>query len=493
MCNMKKIFKYFALLLVTAITFTSCEDWLDVNTDPNAISDGPAITENIMLIGIEAEWAATAVAHFPWYGSTSDWQLWYGIEASTPASFIIGAGFGNDIWDTYSGSLKHAVQLYDKAKANGNIHYQGIAGVIAAWHWFYIADVYDKAPLDEAMKGGEFFHPTVASQEEIYAHANALLDEAIDLFGNADGGDRTPRSSDDYMLGGDIDKWSRLAYSIKARQAMRLIYAPGKTKAGQADLVLSYLQNGMTSNDDVCEWRHLDDLDNASWFYNDWVYDYSGEGMTPTNYLIDMMNSFNDPRRYIMFTFAEANPTGFIGIKEGAVIVPGNKPSRYKASFVPKTYPDQIMLFAETNFLKAEALALKGQWTLAEAAMKAGIRADMEYMGVEEAEIVAYLAQPSLTMPTSEEAAQELIVGQKYIANVYETMESYFDFIRTGYPKLNFTYAITNVANPNTFPRRFPYPLDELEKNPSVAALGQPNWMVKGTTWDTKSFSWRTK
>lgn len=493
MWNMKKLIIYFTLLLVTAMLLTGCEKWIDVNTDPNAISDGPAITENIMLIGVEAEWAETAVIQFPWYGGHGDWMLWYGIESSTPATFNISAGFGNVIWDTYSGSLKHAVQLYEKAKANGNNRYQGIAAVIAAWHWFYIADVYDKAPLAEAMKGGEFFHPTVASQEEIYAHANALLDEAIALLQNPEPGDRTPNSADDYMLGGDISKWIKLSYSLKARQAMRLTYAPGKTKTGQADLALSYLQNGMTSNDDVCEWRHLDDLDNASWFYNDWVYDYSGEGQTPTNYLIDMMNSFNDPRRYIMFTFAEDNPTGFVGIKEGAQVPVGHKPSRYKASYVTKTYPDQIMLYSETQFLKAEALALKGQWAPAETAMKAGIRADMEYMGVAEADITTYLAQPSLTMPTSEEAAQELIIGQKYIANVYETTESYYDFIRTGYPQLDFEYAITNVYNTNTFPRRFPYPLDELEKNPSVAALGQPDWFAKGTTWDTKPFTWRTK
>jgi hypothetical protein len=488
---MKKIFRYFVILLVSAFMFTSCEKWLDVNTDPNAISDGPAITENIMLIGVEAEWAQTAVIHFPWYGSLSDWQLWYGIEASTPASFNIAAGFGNDIWGTYAGSLKHAVQLYNKAKSNGNNRYQGIAAVIAAWHWFYIADVYDKAPLEEAMQGGSFFTPDVASQEDIYAHANGLLDEAITLFKTAEAGARVPTATDDYMMGADFAKWTKLAYSLKARQAMRLIYATGKSKTGQADLVLSYLANGMTSNDDVCEWKHLDDLDNASWFYNDWVYDYSGEGQTPTNYLVDMMNSFNDPRRYIMFTFSEENPAGFIGIKEGAVVEPGHKPSRYQASFVVKTYPDQIMLYSETQFLKAEAYALKSQWVNAETAMKAGIIADMEYMGVPSEDITAYLAQPKLTMPTSEEAAQELIIGQKYIANVYETMESYFDFIRTGYPKLDFEYAIENVYNTNTFPRRFPYPLDELEKNPAIAALGQPDWFKMGTSWDKKSFSWR--
>ncbi len=490
---MKKILIYFIVLLVTVLMSASCKKWIDVNTDPNTVSNGPAITENIMLIGVEAEWASTSVIHFPWYGALSDWQLWYGIEASVPASFNIAAGFGNDIWGTYSGSLKHAVQLYEKAKANGNKRYQGIAAVIAAWHWFYIADVYDKAPLAEAMKGGEFFHPAVVTQEEIYTHANALLDEAITLFADADSGPRVPQGSDDYMMGGDFANWTKLAYSIKARQAMRLIYATGKTKTGQADQVLSYLANGMTSNADICEWKHLDDLSNASWFYNDWVYDYSGEGQTPTNWLVDFMNSFNDPRRYIMFTFCEENPTGFIGIKEGAVIDPGHKPSRYQASFAVKTYPDHVMLYSETQFLKAEAYALKAQWADAETAMKAGIRADMEYMGVPANSITTYLTQPSLTMPTTEEAAQELIIGQKYISNIYKTLESYFDFIRTGYPKLNFAYAILNVSNIITFPRRFPYPLDEVEKNPSIKALGQPDWFNKGTSWDMKSFSWRTK
>ena len=492
---MKKILKYYTIFLVVVMSLTSCEDWLDVNTNPNAITDGPGITEKSMLIGVEAEWATTAVQRFVVSGNyfaLPDWFLWYSIEASSPCSFDIGANFGNYIWETYSGSLKHAMQLYDKAKANGNNRYQGIAAVITAWHWFYIADLYDQAPLEEAMKGNEYPYPAVATQEEIYAHGNELLDEAIGLLDNPDPGALLP-ATDDYMLGGDAGKWKRLAYSLKARQAMRLIYAPGKTKTGQADLVLNYLQNGMTSNSDICEWKHLDDLNNASQTYKEWARDYSGKGLTPTNWLVDMMNAFNDPRRYIMFTFAEADPTGFIGLKEGAVVIPGNKPSRYKASFIPKTYPDHIMLYSETQFLKAEAYALKEQWGLAEDAMKEGIRGDMMYKGVPEEDIQTYLSQPTLTMPTEEEAAQELIIGQKYLANVYQTHETYFDFIRTGYPKLDFEYAINNVYNTNTFPRRFPYPLDELEKNPAIAAIGQVGWFEYGTTWDKKEFLWRTE
>lgn len=489
---MKKRIIYIALIFAISIIFTSCEKWLDVNTDPNNITDGPAITENIMLIGIEAEWAQLAVTyHETWYGGLPTWLLWHAIEGSTPQTFSIDSDFGSDagyvVWDSYSVSLKHAIQLYDKAKENGNKRYQGIAAVIAAWHWFLIADVYDKAPLDEAMQGLEVLKPTLATQEEIYLHANNLLDEAVTLLQATDPGTRLPKSTDDYMLKGDMGKWTRLAYSMKARQAMRLIYAPGKTKVGQADLVLTYLQNGMSANTDECTWKHLDDLSNASAMYKYTSRAYSGgRGLTPGNQLVDIMNSYNDPRRYVMFTFSEADPAGFVGHRAGAVVTPGHIPSHYKATYISKTYPDFIMLYSESLFLKAEAYVMKGNWALAETALKDAIKADMEYKGVDAASINTYLAQSSLNMPTNEEAAQELIIVQKYISNVFATYEAYFDFIRTGYPQFDFDYAIENVYNTTTFPRRFPYPLDEIEKNPNVAALGQPDWFAKGTTWDNK-------
>src|SRR5690606_34485848 len=125
------------------------------------------------------------------------------------------------------------------------------------------ADVYDQAPLEDAIKGLESLQPTLASQGEIYAHANGLLDEAIGLLQAANPGERVP-GSDDYMLGGDTGKWVRFAYSLKARQALRLIYAPGMDKAAQADLAIGYLSQGMQSNDDNVLWVHLEDLANAN-------------------------------------------------------------------------------------------------------------------------------------------------------------------------------------------------------------------------------------
>src|SRR5690606_747419 len=118
------------------------------------------------------------------------------------------------------------------AKANSNTHYQAIAGIIAAHIWFYIADVYDQAPLEDALKGLDALQPALADQSAIYAHANGLLDEAISLLQAANQGELAP-GSDDYMLNGDMAKWTRFAYSLKARQALRLSYAPGMTKTAQ--------------------------------------------------------------------------------------------------------------------------------------------------------------------------------------------------------------------------------------------------------------------
>lgn len=483
--TMKKIVKgYTLLLLATMALLVGCSDWMEVDQDPNSIVDGPLITEDVMLIGVEAEWVAMVTEKLEtWYGFPM-WLSWHAIEGSTPATFDVNANWGNEVWNSYSVSLKHAVELYQKAEANGNTHYQGIAGIIAAHIWFYIADVYDQAPLEEALQGLESLQPALATQAELYAHANGLLDEAIGLLQAANQGDRVP-GADDYMLGGDTGKWVRFAYSLKARQAFRLTYAPGKDKVAQADLALGYLAQGMQSNDDNVLWQHLEDLANANPLYRYMTRAYSGGlGLTPGNFLMDRMNAVNDPRRPIMFTEAEVG--GYVGLKAGAVVQPGQSPSHYRFTYLSMAYPDHIMTYAETRFLLAEAHALKGEWALAEAAMKQGARADMEAMGVDEADIVAYLAQGALTLPTNEEGAQEMIIDQKYLSNVFRTNETYFDFIRTGYPAFDFGYMIENVHNTVTFPRRFPYPLNELERNPNVQAVGQADWFAKGTTWDNK-------
>jgi len=487
---MKKIKTYIIILASSLLLFTACDEWLDVDVNPDSIADGPAINEKTYLLGVEAEWAELSVAQFRWWNQMINWVLWYASDGTQgyEERFEVGTNQGSEVWNSYSSSLKHAVALYDMAAENGNKRYQGIAAVIAAWHWFYIADSYDQAPLDEAMKGKEFIHPRPQPLEDLYAHGNDLLDEAISLFQDADPGTLVPTANEDYMGGADWDQWIRVAYSLKARYAMRLTYLPGTTPAAQADLALQYLQNGMISGDRI-EWTHLSDLNNRSWAVRDYEYDYSAAGFTPSVWIIDLMNNLDDPRRYSFFSEAEAG--GFKGHVSGYSSIPGDKPSRYLDTYITNEFSDKIIMYPESKFLEAEAYALKEEYSNAQASMEEAITADMLYHDMPLDSIDNYLAQPELVLPADIEGAQEIIITQKYLANVMETMESYYDFIRTGYPRFDFPGSILNIINDDTYPRRYSYPSDEIEKNEYVKAIGQPDYFAKGVSWDTKSFSWR--
>ncbi|MBN1389004.1 MAG: SusD/RagB family nutrient-binding outer membrane lipoprotein [Bacteroidales bacterium] len=480
---MKNKIKYIIVSIVSVLLFTGCEEWLDVNQNPNAIVDSPAITEDIYLIGVQSEWVQKISDSWYWWGGgIREWTCYTSRQQSTTASFIISPGHMAHQWNCYSGSLNHTVALYEKAEGNNHNHYQGIAAIIAAWHWFMLADFYDKAPLEQAMKGSEYPYPEVADQDELYAHANALLDEAVTLLSGDDGG--KPVGNDDYMLEGDTDKWIRAAYAIKARQALRLSYATGTTPEAQADAALAALANAMTSIDDNVVWRHSTDAGYWSWVYDDMLEAYTGEGMSPNIFLVDLMNYFNDPRRYIMFT--EAEQGGFKGLRAGAMYDPGDKPSRYRWDYANESFPDHIITYHECKFIEAEAYALKSDWANCKTALDEAITADMMWEGVPADSITAYLAQPELDVPTNVEDAQKLVIEQKYIANLFETRTQYFDWIRTGYPEYDFDYAIENVDNTETFPRRLLYPQDEIDKNPNIQALGLPNVHEKGTSWDNK-------
>ena len=96
---MKNIIKYIIVALVSVLLFTGCEEWLDVNTDPNAIVDSPAITEDIYLIGVESEWVEKISDSWYWWGGgIRDWTLYYSIQQSTPATFIRSGRRKRKIW-----------------------------------------------------------------------------------------------------------------------------------------------------------------------------------------------------------------------------------------------------------------------------------------------------------------------------------------------------------------------------------------------------------
>jgi len=154
-------------------------------------------------------------------------------------------------------------------------------------------------------------------------------------------------------------------------------------------------------------------------------------------------------------------------------------------SYMRADRPTVYMSYAEVSFLKAEAYVLKGDWLNAEMALKDGIRADMEDLGVEEGEIATYLA--GISMPADEESGQALVMLQKWMANYVENTEIRYDFLRTGYPALDFKTNNPNVivGAENTIPQRMIYPISDKDKNPNFPDI-VVDPLVDKVFWDAK-------
>lgn len=474
-----KINKYiFGLLCPICFLFLSCEKFLDVNEPP-----GSPGTESIN----EAVVVPTMLAQ--WYGETANQMeniRWWTLQ-NTQETYSYG-GWALDIdyqvtyaqWNTISGSLKNAIDVRRLAIENGNKNYQGIAEVIMAWGWASLTDYFGEVPYKEAFMFPEIVNPKYDDQPFIYSEIEQLLESAITNL--SDVSPQVKPRNDDLVNQGDISLWIKFAYGLKARLAMRLSYAPGKTKDGQAQIVLSSVAKSLTSNADNIDFEHYDETGSYGWVYDrQRTANFSYNGSI---YIIDLLKELNDPRLEEIF---DPGYTGeYFGWKTGESIIGDAIPSRVSRTkyFIPDA-PTMLMSFSEIKFLEAEAHLFSDNLGSAQTAFEEGITANLESYGISQEVIDAYIA--SFNLPSDEELAQEMIITQKYLANFLGTPESLWDHLRTGYPVFDYPTNILNVGN-RTCPRKLPVPERETQTNSnSPEYIGTPNSPQNRVWWDTKA------
>lgn len=220
----------FALLLGTA----SCSEWLNVNTDP----DNPS------------NQSATPEIRLPWI------QYYYGYaygSASTrggAASQIImgtsrtGTVGRQGIWDPTTGVSTTVYQnffigaacnipdLITKAQELGAYHYVGAALTIKSMGFVMMADLYGEMPYTWAVS--EDFSPAYDNGDVIYAGCLKDLDSAIEYFKMNQEPGSVSLAEGDTWCGGDVNKWIKLCYALKARWLNNL------TKVTEAKSGLKY-------------------------------------------------------------------------------------------------------------------------------------------------------------------------------------------------------------------------------------------------------------
>lgn len=255
----------------------------------------------------------------------------------------------------------------------------------------------------------------------------------------------------------------------------------GETAATQADLTLAALVNAMESNADNADFVHYQGEGKQNYWYQYQINWTQNGYLFPSLQFVEMMNVNADPRRTVYFDALEDGT--YLGLKSNTYYDPETNPaSPVSETYLPKDRAQTFMSYVECKFLEAEAYVLKQQYVNAETALTAAITADMSALGIADADITAFLGK-ILPLPQTLEAAQEVVINQKYLAMFIENSEPYHDYRRTGYPVLDIAGNINNPAYP-TAPVRLPYAYDEIQANgenvPSVNYINDKVW------WDNK-------
>ncbi|WP_143310461.1 SusD/RagB family nutrient-binding outer membrane lipoprotein [Chitinophaga vietnamensis] len=453
---MKRIKLYICSLGLLAATTSGCKKFLDVNNDPNNPLD---VSENLLLGPAEAN-VSNVIAS----GNTSmlitAWMQQTAQNQAVPNSDVyqVNSGTFSGYWSSfYNVTLYNLYLLQQKSAKNGNSAYTGIANVLFAYTLGNATDLWGEIPDSKAFQGGENLTPAYDSQQQIYTHLQVLLDSAITQL-TANRGGKKP-GKDDFFYKGDLNKWLKAAYLLKARFYMHLSKAPGFTATAQADLALNALQNSMTANSDDMVFPY-DGSPNSSCPVFQNYSTLSSSTVVLSSKLVDSLVKRNDPR--LPKLVAPAPSTGqyngrIPGDDMPGAIIDYSTPGPFYGSANSGNY---VLNYTEAIFLKAEATLIKSGYAAASPIYREGIKAHFIKLGIDTTGTAAqaYLAARGYLTAAD---AWEKLMDEKATAN-FLSIENYTDWRRTGYPHLN----LVKNAVTTTIPTRFLYPLTERSSNP---------------------------
>jgi hypothetical protein len=340
-----------------------------------------------------------------------------------------------------------------------NPYYDGVARVLLAMNVGYATDAWGDVPFSQAFQGNNNLNPKYETQQQVISQIQSYLDIAIADFAKPQSANKYLPSSNDIFYGGDIAKWNKLAYALKARYALRLTQRDGSTVAAQK--ALNYLQNSFTSKSDNLVATFDGGNNQNLWYgFNNQRAGYMSMG----KYFVDILKNNNDPRLTYYVGLDSHNPPGYSGSAPEDADTDASPFGNYFSGNA--STPNVIFSYSEIKFIEAEAQFRLGNTTAAQAALKAAVSASLvDVTGAD---------NPTFANTASAAVTLQNIITQKYIA-LFTTMEPYNDWRRTGFP------ALTPNQNSQSkkIPLRLITPKSERTLNTNATVVGDlyaPVW-----------------
>jgi hypothetical protein len=242
---MKKA-KYIILGCTLVLSLASCKKWLDVNTDPDNPNNQSVLIQN-RLPWIEHFYQYTAgVTNY----RTSCQAGVYYTNSATPNTFTTTwqcspSNSTTPYQQWFVAVSSNVVDMYNSAQKQGAYHYMAAANVFHALGFMKMLDLYGEMPYTEAATGNP--SPKPDDGKTIFNGCMAKLNEAISLFSKTQEAGAPSLSTGDLWSSGNIDKWIKLCWGLKARYMLKL---SKKSDLYNADSILYCLSQGPQSNAD---------------------------------------------------------------------------------------------------------------------------------------------------------------------------------------------------------------------------------------------------
>jgi hypothetical protein len=428
------------LLVGVLVLPIGCQNFLDVNTNPNAPQ---AVSANLYLPPM-LHWMVTSPQFDGRFVGryTQEWTL-PGTALSTwdRMGYDPSSDNGAQQWrDVYWSLGQNLVDMNTKAEAEQRWDLLGVGQILKAWGWQVLTDLHGEIIVKEAIDQTRFSFD-YDTQEYAYQEVQKLLNSAIANLQKSDGAvNQAYLAKTDKIYNGDRTKWLKLAYGLLAinlnHYSNKSSYKPAEVIAAVDksftsnldDALLTYLA---TNNDDTNFWGRT--RNNITLYRQ-------------TQFVVNLMNGTEfggvvDPRMTRMLSpspdgqyrgldinvigfgalTAAQQPNNFFGYPTTGGLA---SPSRYIFDDKSKL---PVMTYAQLQFVKAEAAYKMGDKATALNAYRAGIAASIDFVNarnsdnnqavtqISSSEKTAFLAAPQI-VPSASDLTLSHIMSQKFIA-----------------------------------------------------------------------------
>lgn len=520
------------ILLLTG----SCKKFLDVNVDPNnptKVSAANRLVGAITTSNGAALWRGSReIAGVTQYGVT---KLLTGTNLNAETWRFTASYFA---WqNTYVYTMPNCIDLINLGEEEGSPCFVGAGKTLLAMNFGMLADQYGAIVIDEFYNGKSQISltPKMQDQQTAYKRIDQLLDEAIVAFNNPTNATSLNSAGGDILFQGNLDKWKRFAWALKARY---LNHLSKKGALYNSTKIIEACTNAFNTDGMDAEFPYLAGAlptDENPWYsWGGFVLPiptpdpntnaYNPRYFAWSQFFVNMLTSLpvtntavQDPRISKIMQAALSDGQ-YRGLKPGGGLVAGqgvlangqagdatkkdaNNYGRFSNSgfYTKQTSPFPFITYSEVKLIEAEARLRSGDVPGALSAYQEGVKANMRKLGVIANDINTYWTAQvndglnahfgNLTQGLSH------IMRQKYISLCLNP-ETWVDMRRSDFSQaiygpslvrpLNLNTVVFDANNPTQWIRAMVYESNEQTRNPdNVGDNSEKYRLLTPLWWDT--------